>query len=261
MAEGRTGAPTEDVARYALRLGDDALVLAQRLGEWPSWAPDLEEDIALTNIALDLLGQARQLLTYAGSYDGRTEDDLAYLRPEREFTNVCLVELPSGDFAVTVVRQLFFSAYQGLLYRELARSADATLAGVAARAVKEVAYHLDHAVQWTLRLGDGTDESRRRIEAALTALWPYAGELFEPDPLTDRLAATGIGVDSARLGPEWTDQLGAVLGEATLAMPKLSDPDAPRSRLAAGRRGLHTEAFGHLLAEMQLLRRSYPDAE
>lgn len=245
-----------DVAAYALRLGDDALVLAQRLAEWTARGPDLEEDIALTNIALDLLGQARMLLGHAGSVDGRTEDDLAFLRDEREFVNVQLVELPNGDFAATIARQLVFSGYQRLLYRELTGSADDTLAAIAAKAVKEVTYHVDHAVQWTLRLGDGTAESHRRMRAGLDRIWPYVDELFDSDELTARLAAAGIGVDPATLRPEWTEEVAAVLAEATVPMPAPAEPP----RTAGGRRGLHTESFGYLIAELQHLHRSHPGA-
>jgi ring-1,2-phenylacetyl-CoA epoxidase subunit PaaC len=249
-----TVAAPGDVAAYALRLGDDALVLAQRLGEWASCAPAIEEDLALTNIALDLLGQARGLLTHAGELEGldRGEDDLAFLRPEREFTNTLLVEQPNGDFAVTIVRQLLFATYQHALYERLQHSADAIIAGVAAKAVKEVAYHRDHAVQWTLRLGDGTDESRRRTRAALERLWPYAAELFESDELTDRLTAAGIAVDPADLRDGWETFVRSVLAQATLEVP------ATTWQPSGGRRGRHTEAFGYLLAEMQSLHRTYP---
>jgi ring-1,2-phenylacetyl-CoA epoxidase subunit PaaC len=243
-----------DVAAYALRLGDDALVLAQRLSELASRAPEIEEDLALTNIALDLLGQARTLLTRAGELEGggRSEDDLAYLRTEREFTNVLLVEQPDRDFAHTVVRQLLFSTYQVALYERLQRSADEVLGGMAAKAVKEVRYHRDHALQWTLRLGDGTEESSSRMRAALESLWPYAGELFEADALTDRLADAGVAVDPRTLRGEWDEVVAAVLAEARLCPPETG------WRPSGGRRGRHTESFGLLLAEMQSLHRSYP---
>lgn len=245
-----------DVAAYALRLGDDALVLAQRLGEWAGRAPAIEEDIALTNIALDLLGQARALLTYAGELEGagRTEDDLAFHRDERDFTNLLLVELPVGDFGVTVVRQLAFAAYQYLLYDALQHGADATLAGVAGKAVKEVAYHRDHATQWTLRLGDGTEESHRRMQEAVDRVWPYTREMFDSDPLVRRLAAAGVAVDPAPLRPDWDRYVDAVLAEATLRRPE--DGWHP----TGGRSGRHTEHFGYLLAEMQHLPRSHPGA-
>lgn len=245
-----------DLVTYPLRLGDDALIMAQRLAEWSSRAPELEEDVALTNIALDLLGQARSLLTYAGTVEGRgrDEDALAYLRDEVEFTNCQLVEQPNGDFAVTMARMLFFATYQLGLYEGLAGSADETLAGVAAKAVKEVAYHRDHAVQWVLRLGDGTEESHTRMQAGVETMWPYTHELFETDDMTTRLAAAGVGVDPAGLRPSWRSSVGDVLTLATLDVPE--DGWAP----AGGRRGMHSEPFGYLLAEMQHLRRSHPGA-
>jgi ring-1,2-phenylacetyl-CoA epoxidase subunit PaaC len=240
------------VATYALRLGDDALILAQRLGGWIARAPQLEEDVALANIALDLLGQARALLTYAGSFDGRSEDDLAYLRNERDFVNLQIVEQPNGDFAVTTARQLLFSTYQLALYQRLAASTDPTLAGVAGKAVKEVAYHRDHATQWTLRLGDGTEESRRRMQAGLDRIWLYADEMFRTDSVEQELVAAGVAVDAATLRAPWLEYLDAVLAEATLSRPETWT--AP----GGGRRGVHTESFGYLLAEMQHLARSYP---
>jgi ring-1,2-phenylacetyl-CoA epoxidase subunit PaaC len=242
---------------YALRLGDDALILAQRLSEWASRAPEIEEDIALTNIALDLLGQARALLDYAGVLEGagRDEDDLAYLRTEREFTNVHLVEQENGDFAHTIARQLFFSTYQLALYEELISSHDELLAGVAAKGVKEAAYHNDHATQWTIRLGDGTDESHRRMQAAVDRLWPFTAELFESDDVERSLAAAGIGVDSATLKSRWGLAIAEVLSSATLTVPETTWTSH------GGRRGVHTEGFGYLLAEMQYLHRAYPGGE
>jgi ring-1,2-phenylacetyl-CoA epoxidase subunit PaaC len=245
-----------DVAQYALRLGDDALVLAQRLGEWATRSPEIEEDLALLNIGLDLLGQARTLYTYAGRRDGtgRSEDDLAFLRDEPEFRNVQLVELVNGDFAHAVVRQTIFSTYQVHLYRALARSTDELLAALAAKAVKEVAFHREHARSWFVRLGDGTEESHRRTAAALEALWPFAAELFDADELTDRLVARGVAVDPAALREPWLADLRADAAEATLTLPDTTwHPHG-------GRRGLHTEAFGYLLAELQHLHRSHPGA-
>ncbi|SFL19111.1 1,2-phenylacetyl-CoA epoxidase subunit PaaC [Streptomyces pini] len=230
-----------------LALGDDALVLSHRLGEWAGNAPVLEEEVALANIALDLLGQARTLLSMAGD-----EDELAYLREERAFTNVQLVEQPNGDFAHTIARQLYFSAYQELLYERLAGGGtdDAELAALAAKAVKEVAYHRDHAEHWTLRLGDGTEASHRRMKDALEGLWRHTGELFRP--------VEGLDVDWAGLDEEWTRRITAVLERATLAVP-----EGPRSSpwaAGAGRQGVHTEPFGRMLAEMQHLHRSHPGA-
>ena len=185
------------VAAYALALGDDALVLSQRCGQWITRSPQLEEDVAIANIGLDLLGQARTLLAYAGTADGRSEDDLAYLRDADAFTNVRLVELPNTDFAVSMARLLVFAAYQRALYARLASSADETLAGVAAKAVKEVTYHLDHASEWVLRLGDGTDESHRRMQAGLDLVWPYVDELFDGGFVAPQLVADGVAVDPA----------------------------------------------------------------
>ncbi|MFB8042883.1 1,2-phenylacetyl-CoA epoxidase subunit PaaC [Streptomyces hydrogenans] len=228
----------------ALALGDDALVLAQRLGEWAGNAPVLEEEVALANIALDLLGQARVLLSLAGD-----EDELAFLREERAFRNVQLVEQPNGDFAHTIARQLYFSTYQRLLYAALA-AGDTPLAGLAAKAVKEVAYHQDHAEHWTLRLGDGTEESHRRMRTACEALWRYTGELFQP--------LDGLGLDTTALEAAWLDSVTAVLTRVGLPVPSGSRTGAWRA--GAGRQGLHTEHFGRLLAEMQHLHRSHPGA-
>ena len=258
-AAAQAAGPVDRLAlsRYLIGLGDDALVLSHRLAEWVTRAPQLEEDMALANISLDLLGQARTLLAYAGELEGqgRDEDDLAYLRSEREYRNVQLVEIDNGDFAVTIARQLIFSAYQFELYTALASAADDTLAGLAAKAVKEVAYHRDHATQWTLRLGDGTAESHRRMQAAVDATWPFVEEIFDPSDIADELAALpGIAVDPATLRDAWTAYVRPVLAEATLAEPQ------PRRRTRGGRRGLHTEALGHLLAEMQSLHRAHPGA-
>ena len=208
--------------------------------------------MALANVALDLLGQARTLLGYAGAVEGagRDEDDLAYLRDDRDFRNVQLVEIPNGDFAVTIARQLVFSAYQYELYTALESSRDATLAGLAGKAVKEVAYHRDHATQWTLRLGDGTELSRARMQAGFDRVWPYTGELFDP---ADRGGEVqGIVADPAAFRPAWARYVTSVLTEATLEVPE------PSWRSRGGRDGLHTEHLGHLLAEMQHLHRSYP---
>jgi len=245
-----------DEAVYALRLGDDALVLAQRLSEWSARAPELEEDLALTNVALDLLGQARQLLTRAGELEGegRDEDDLAYLRGDREFLNALIVEQPNGDFARTIARQLMFSTYQLALYDRLRDSADPVISGVAEKAVKEVAYHRDHAREWTLRLGDGTEESHRRMQEGVDWMWPLAAELFEHDALAERLVAEGIAADARELRPAWEHYVGAVLEEATLERPDTS------YAATGGRRGEHSEALGHLLAVMQSTHRAYPGA-
>ncbi|MFI8910871.1 1,2-phenylacetyl-CoA epoxidase subunit PaaC [Streptomyces sp. NPDC053513] len=228
----------------ALALGDDALVLSHRLGEWAGSAPVLEEEVALANIALDLLGQARVLLSLVGD-----EDELAYLREERSFRNSQLVEQPNGDFAHTITRQLYFSTYQHLLYGQLA-SGDGPFAGLAAKAVKEVAYHRDHAEHWTLRLGDGTPESHQRMQRACDALWRYTGELFQP--------VDGLDLDLPALETAWLDSVTDVLGRATLTVP--SGPRTGAWSAGAGRQGLHTESFGRMLAEMQHLHRSHPGA-
>jgi ring-1,2-phenylacetyl-CoA epoxidase subunit PaaC len=244
----------EVLARYLLGLGDDALVLAQRLSEWVAHGPQLEEDVALANVALDLLGQARVLLGHGGELEGagRDEDALAYLRDERAFRNVQLVEIPNGDFAVTMARQLAFSAYQHELYTALCDSADPTLAGLAGKAVKEVAYHRDHATQWVIRLGDGTAVSHARMQAGVEAVWPYVEELFDPDAAAGGLPR--VAVDPRTLRPGWQAWIEPVLAEATLAMP------SPTWRSRGGRSGLHTEHLGHLLTEMQHLHRSHPGA-
>ncbi|WP_329337007.1 phenylacetate-CoA oxygenase subunit PaaC [Streptomyces sp. NBC_00663] len=228
----------------ALALGDDALILSHRLGEWAGHAPVLEEEVALANIALDLLGQARVLLSMVGD-----EDELAYLREERAFRNLQLVEQPNGDFAHTIARQLYFSTYQHLMYAELA-AGEGPFAPLAAKAVKEVAYHRDHAEQWTLRLGDGTDESRERMLRACDALWRFTGEMFQP--------LEGLDIDGTALDAAWLAAVTAVLGRAGLPVP-----DGPRTgawTAGAGRQGLHTESFGRMLAEMQHLHRSHPGA-
>jgi len=249
------------LATYVLGLGDDALILAQRLGEWITRAPQIEEDIALGNIALDLLGQARTLLSHAGDIEGqltgtpRDEDDLAFLRDEREFRNLHLVEIENGDFAVTMARQLVFSAYQCELYTALLTSTDPTLSALAAKAVKEVAYHRDHATQWVLRLGDGTGESHDRMQAALDQVWPYVEEIFDTTDTADILSALpGVAADPAALRPNWSRYVENVISAATLRKP------TPTWRSRGGRLGYHSESLGHLLPEMQNLHRSHPGA-
>ena len=251
---GATRATDLDVAAYVLRLGDDALVLGQRLCEWAARSPTIEQDVALLNLALDDLGQARGLLTHAGRLEGRgrDEDDLAFGRDEPEFVNALLMELECGDFARTMARQLLVAAYALPLWTALTDSADDVLAGVAGKAVKEVAYHLDHARSWVVRLGDGTDESSRRMQTALDELWPYTAELFESDALTERLVVRGVAADPAALEAAWRVTVEAVCREATLTVPQ------PTWRPTGGRNGRHTEAFGHLLAELQHLHRSHP---
>ncbi len=239
---------------YVLGLADDALVTAQRMGWWISRAPELEEDVALANIGLDQLGQARSLLQHAGALegDGRSEDDLAYWRDERDFRCVHLVERPQTDFGVAMARLLVLSSYQSELYAALLASADDVLAGVAGKAVKEVAYHLDHAHHWVVRLGDGTEESHARMQAALDAEWPFVEELFGPvDP---SLVESGVAADPTAFRSAVLERIAKVVDEATLVVPDV----APR--LGGGRQGRHTEQLGYLLAEMQHLTRSHPGA-
>ena len=243
---------TQDVASYTLRLGDDSLILAQQLGWWISRAPELEEDVALGNIALDLLGHARSFLTYAGGAWGKTEDELAFFRGETEFRSAHLVEQPNGDFARTIARQLVASTFQHLLYGGLVDSSDTALAAISAKALKEVDYHQDHSYQWTLRLAKGTDESRRRMLNGLQLTWPYVAELFDDDDLIERLE--GIAVRPSSLRAEFDRTIAAVLLEAELAVP-----DVPRA-LGGGRAGRHSEYLGHILAEMQVLAREHPGA-
>src|SRR5258705_4029296 len=254
-----------DVVAYALRVGDDALVAAQRLAEWSARAPEMEEDIALSNIALDQLGVARLLLTYASARVGAgDEDSLAYLRDGDEFRNCLLVELPNagpaaaigapGDFGVTMAKLLFLAAYQHPLYQRLPASGDDQLAGVAGKARKESAYHLDHATQWTVRLGDGTDESHRRTQAAIDDTWPYTHELFVDDDVTERLAEEGVAPRPSEMREPWLATVELVLAQATLTRPE--DGWAP----TGGRLGRHTEHLSYVLAEMQVLHRAHPGA-
>ncbi|MEF3323617.1 phenylacetate-CoA oxygenase subunit PaaC [Gulosibacter sp. GYB002] len=245
---------SEDVAQYALRLGDDALILGQRLSWWISRAPELEEDIALGNVALDLIGHARVLLTYAGTAWGKTEDDLAYFREEEEFRSLHLVELPNGDFGQTIARQLIYSAYAYELYTRLAglEAGDETLRAIAVKAAKELDYHFDHAEQWSLRLGIGTEEANRRLQAGLDYCWPYIDELFEDDELHDRLE--GIAVRPTTLREPVMANLIDIIERAGLQVPDV------KQAVTGGRRGEHREHLGYLLAEMQVLARKHPGA-
>jgi ring-1,2-phenylacetyl-CoA epoxidase subunit PaaC len=233
----------------ALALGDDALVLSHRLGEWAGHAPVLEEEVALANIALDLLGQARVLLSTAGD-----EDELAYLREERAFTNLQLVEQPNGDFAHTIARQLYFSTYQHLLYGQLADS-DSEFAPLAGKAVKEVAYHRDHATQWVLRLGDGTQQSHERMQAGLDAVATYVAELFDDSESARAAAESGVGVLPSSLADGAKAYVRSVTDEAALDYV-----DSARATARGGRVGIHSQVMGYLLAEMQHIHRSHPDA-
>jgi ring-1,2-phenylacetyl-CoA epoxidase subunit PaaC len=241
---------------YLLRLGDDRLVLGHRLSEWCGHAPILEEDIALANIALDLIGQATLLLGLAGKLEGagRDADALAYLRDGIDFRNALLVELPKGDFAVTTVRQLFFSVFAMLQAEALLRSTNTELAGIAAKAVKELRYHVRHSADWVLKLGGGTDESHRRAQAAVDDLWRYTGELFLADDVDREAAASGFGVDPSTVEHPWQTTVRDVLGRAGLTIPDVSYMQR------GGRTGRHTEHLGHMLSEMQILARSHPGA-
>lgn len=246
----------EALHHTVLRMGDNSLVLGHRLSEWCGHGPQLEEDIAQANIALDLIGQARNYLGYAAELEGknRTEDDLAYLRTERHFLNVKLVELPKGDYAFTIARSFLFDAFHLPLQQALTKSPDERLAGIAGKAVKEVTYHLRHSSEWLTRFGDGTEESHRRAQAAIGSLWMYTGELFAPDEAERVLAAAGIIPDLVSLRSEWDATVSRVLSEATLQRP------ADGWMASGGKAGQHTEHLGFLLAEMQYLQRSYPGA-
>ena len=252
------GVDAAALAAYCLGLGDDALVYSHRLQQWMTRLPELEEETALANIALDLLGQARMLLARAGRAEsaGRGEDELAFFRHEHEFRNVRLVEALDCDFAELAGRLLIFSAWRLALFRRLAESADPVLAAIAAKGVKELTYHRDYAAQWVIRLGDGTPLSHGKMQAALGVVWPLLEELFEADPVT--AALPGVAADPAGLRGEVGQVLDAVLDAATLDRPR----DAPLARVAgkSGRDGVHTEAFGYLLAELQSVARAHPDA-
>ncbi|EJL70199.1 phenylacetate-CoA oxygenase, PaaI subunit [Variovorax sp. CF313] len=240
--------------QYLLRIGDTCLVLAQRLGEWCGHAPVLEEDIAMANIALDLVGQARALLTHAGRIEGceHDEDQLAYLRDERDYFNLTIAELPRGDFAFAVVRNTMVSTLLKLLWQRLAASNDPEVAAIAGKAVKEARYHQQHSGDWVVRLGDGTDESRRRTEKALKQLWLYMPELFFSDAVDAEASASGLGPAWSELRDPWLAEMQQVLDAAGLAMPKEA---AFRS---TGKHGVHSEHMGYILAEMQHLQRSFP---
>jgi ring-1,2-phenylacetyl-CoA epoxidase subunit PaaC len=241
----------------ALRLADDALVLGHRLSEWSSQAPMLEEDIALSNLGLDLIGQARLFYALAGDAEakGRDEDQLAYFRDADAYRNIQLVELPNGDFAHTMLRQFFFASFMHPYFAELAQSTEPRLAEIGAKAVKEMAYHVRHAAEWVIRLGDGTDESHRRMVTALDDLWGFTGELFEVPPDERALVAVKAVPDRAALKPHWDGHVARILSEATLSVPK------PRSMQSGGRSGRHTEFLSKMLADMQVLARAHPTAK
>lgn len=254
MMQGSIQVGTDPKLQYLLRIGDTTLVLGQRIAEWCGHAPVLEEDIALTNMALDLIGQARAVLTRAGQIDGRghDEDQLAFLRAERDYRNVTLVELPRGDFAFTVVRNTIAATFLKLLWEKLADSSDVELAAIAGKAVKEARYHQQHAADWVARLGDGTDESRRRIEAALATAWLYTGELFAADAVDDAAKACGLGPRWSDLKEAWLAEMTEILAEGGLAVP------GEQPFVSTGKQGVHTEHMGHMLSEMQYLQRAFP---
>lgn len=247
---------TPPLFTYALRLGDDALILGQRLSEWCGHAPTIEVDLSLANLALDLIGQANHFLGLAGALEGgnRDADALAFRRDVLDFSNCLLVEQPNGDFAQTIARQFLFSTHQELLLQSLTSSRDERLAAIAAKAVKEVAYHRQLASDWVIRLGDGAEESASRINAGLDWMWRFADELFEMDDLETGLAREGLAADKSALRAQWDQRIDTVLAEATLQRPK------PRRPALGGRSGHHTEHLGHLLSEMQFLQRAYPGA-
>lgn len=254
------GVDAADLAEYCLMLGDDALIASQRLAEWVASAPELEEEVALANCALDLLGQARVLLARAAHLGaGADEDDLAYLRTEGGFRNVALAEIPDGrDFGLAIARLLIFSTWRLALLQRLLGSRDPVIAAVAGKGVKEVAYHRDYAARWTLRLGDGTDVSHARMQAGLDAMWPYLGELYRTSDVEQRLAEAGVAVDPADVRSEVDTVLDEVFAHATLTRPSI--PSAGTIGGRAGRQGLHTEHLGHVLAELQSLARQHQGA-
>jgi len=246
--------PDSALVQYLLRLGDDRLVLGHRTSEWCGHGPILEEDIALANIALDLIGEANLLLTLAAQTEGRerTEDSLAYLRDAIEYRNALMVELPKGDFGFTIIRHFFFGVFSLLQMDALQKSANADLAGIAAKAVKESRYHVRHSAQWVLTLGDGTAESHDRAQRAVDDLWRYTGELFMADDVEREVASQGLGVDPSTLESPWQTQVTDVLSRATLTVPKVGYMQR------GGRNGKHTEHLGHMLSEMQIVARSHP---
>jgi ring-1,2-phenylacetyl-CoA epoxidase subunit PaaC len=242
---------------YLLRMGDDSLILGHRLSEWCGHGPILEEDIALTNLSLDLIGQATAIFEYAGKVEGkgRSEDDLAFLRFDKDYRNLLLVERPNGDFGVTIMRQFLFDAYRKPLFERLVNSSDEMIAAIAAKSLKETKYHLKHSSEWVIRLGDGTEESHDRIQEALNDLWKYAAELFYEDEVDAELKANGVLPNMGSLKADWEETVHAVLEEATL-----STPDNNWTQ-EGGRKGLHTEHLGYILAELQYMQRAYPNME
>lgn len=246
----------KELYEYVLRLGDDSLILGQRLAEWCGHGPILEEDIAMTNISLDLIGQANSLLEYAASIkaDGSTADDLAFLRFDKDYRNLLLVEQPNGDFGMTMMRQFFFDAYRVQLWEVLMNSADSTLSAIAAKSIKETKYHLKHSSEWVIRLGDGTQESHERIQESLDALWRYTAELFYQDSIDENLYDSGICPQKISR-ESWMNFVTKILEEATLNIPQNN------WEFQGGRLGKHSEHLGYILADMQYMQRAYPNME
>lgn len=242
--------------KYTLYLADSALILGHRNSEWCGHGPVLEQDIALTNISLDLIGQARNFYQYAAQLKdaGTTEDTLAYLRDVTEYRNCLLAELPNGDWGQTILRQFFFSAYQYFLFQQLQQSSDEQLAAIAEKSLKETTYHLRWSSEWVIRLGDGTEESKQRMENAVTTIWNYTGELFIPAGYETEMTEQGVGVDLSLVNDLWTEKITAVMEEATLSIP------VNAWMQKGGKEGIHTEHLGYILAEMQFLQRAYPGA-
>jgi ring-1,2-phenylacetyl-CoA epoxidase subunit PaaC len=244
--------------QYTLRQGDNAVVMGHRLSEWCGHGPVLEQDIAITNIALDHVGQARMYLSYAGEVEGkgRSEDDLAYHRDVWDYHNYLLLEQPNGDWAQTIIRSFFYDTWHFFFLQQLQQSNDEQLAAIAAKALKEVTYHLRYSSEWTIRLGDGTEESHQRMQKAVDALWMYTAEFFEMDAIDQAAVEQGFGVDLAALKPLWEEKVNAILSEATLAIPA-----SPYMQSGGRHKGVHTEHMGHILAEMQFVQRAYPGME
>ena len=244
----------QQLINYVTALGDDSMILGQRLSEWCYHGPFLEEDLAITNVALDFIGRAQMFYEYASELQGgaRSADDIAFLRDTRDYRNLLIVELPIGDFGFTMARQTIIDLFNQLYLKQLIKSADATLAAIAAKAIKETDYHLRRSQDWVLRLGDGTDESHQRIQQGFDQLWGYVSEMFVMTADESALLAEGVSVDRAALRDTWDTQLNSLLNKATLQWP---DSDW---QLTGGREGLHTEHHGHLLAEMQFMQRAYP---
>lgn len=246
-----------NLKKYVLRQADNTLILGQRLSEWCGHGPILEQDIAITNFALDLIGQARSLYQYAANLGDKeeTEDDLAYLRDAWDFYNLLLVEVPNGHFGKTIVRQFFFDVFNFYFYKELLNSSDKQLAAIAEKSLKEVTYHMRYSSEWMIRLGDGTQESHQKMQTAVDELWPYTGELCTPDEIDHEMKEKGIGVDLEKIKPLWQAKVEEILAMATLTKPESTWMQK------GGKQGKHTEHLGYILAEMQHLQRTYPGAE